>query len=98
MNVKEKIIFLRKELHKHNHLYYVQDQPKLTDYQFDQLLKELKVLEEQNPSFFDINSPTQRVGGGLITGFETIKHSYPMLSLNNTYSEQELIDFDTYQL
>ena len=95
MNVKEKIIFLRKELHKHNHLYYVQDQPKLTDYQFDQLLKELKVLEEQNPSFFDINSPTQRVGGGLITGFETIKHSYPMLSLNNTYSEQELIDFDT---
>ena len=94
MNLKDKIISLRQELHKHNHLYYVTDKPILSDYQFDQLLKELKVLEDQNPDFFDENSPTQRVGGGLISGFETIDHSYPMLSLSNTYSEQELIDFD----
>ena len=94
MKVEERIKFLRRELHQHNHLYYVEDQPIISDFEFDKMLEELLRLEESYPNFFDKNSPTQRVGGGLVSSFNTIPHKYRMLSLGNTYNDQELKDFD----
>ena len=94
MNVKERIDFLRKEISGHNHSYYVLDNPSISDFEFDSLLEELKNLENINPEYFDINSPTQRVGGSVIDGFVSVPHKYRMLSLGNTYSEEDLIDFD----
>lgn len=94
MNNKERILNLRKELTKHNHSYYVLDTPLISDFEFDQKIQELKNLEDKNPQYFDKNSPTQRVGGGIIEGFTSVKHKYKMLSLGNTYSTEELHDFD----
>ena len=94
MNDKDRIYSLRKEIDYHNHAYYVKDSPEISDVDFDLLLNELIQLEEKFPEYFDINSPTQRVGSSLVDGFETIDHKYPMLSLGNTYSEDDLIDFD----
>ena len=95
MNDKERIYSLRKEINYHNHAYYVIDSPKISDFEFDSLLNELINLEKKYPEYFDVNSPTQRVGSSLVDGFETIQHNYPMLSLGNTYSEDDLLDFDT---
>ena len=95
MNDKEKIDFLRKELAEHNHAYYVKDTPVVSDFEFDKLLAELQQLENNNPSLFDANSPTQRVGGDVLDGFKTVQHKYRMLSLGNTYSAEDLHDFDT---
>ena len=95
MKIKERIDFLRKELAEHNHSYYVLDTSTISDFEFDKLLKELVKLEDENPEFFDSTSPTQRVGGGVIDGFKTVAHKYRMLSLGNTYSEEDLHDFDT---
>ena len=94
MNVKERIDFLRKEISRHNHSYYVLDNPSVSDFEFDSLLNELKNLENLHPEYFDTNSPTQRVGGSVIDGFVSVPHKYRMLSLGNTYSERDLIDFD----
>ena len=94
MNVKKRIEFLRKEISTHNYRYYVLDTPSISDFEFDSLLKELGSLESQNPKFYDKNSPTQRVGGEVAEGFKTISHKYRMLSLGNTYSEEDLTDFD----
>ena len=94
MNVQERIVFLRSELQQHNHNYYVLDKPTISDFEFDMLLNELIDLEKQNPQFYDANSPTQRVGGELIKSFDTVAHEYRMLSLGNTYSAEELVDFD----
>ena len=94
MNVKERIDFLRKEISGHNHSYYVLDNPSVSDFEFDSLLEELQNLENLHPEYFDINSPTQRVGGSVIDGFVSVPHKYRMLSLGNTYSERDLIDFD----
>ena len=94
MNAKERINFLRKEIAIHNHRYYVLDKPIVSDFEFDLLLKQLQELESEYPQYFDENSPTQRVGGEVIGGFVSVPHKYKMLSLGNTYSEQELIDFD----
>ena len=94
MTDKERIAFLTKEIHFHNHAYYVLDTPEISDFEFDILLVELKSLEQANPHLMDINSPSQRVGGAVLDGFKTVKHKYPMLSLGNTYSAQELYDFD----
>ena len=94
MNVQDRIVFLRSELHQHNHNYYVLDKPTISDFEFDMLLNELIDLEKQNPKFYDANSPTQRVGGELIKSFETVAHEYRMLSLGNTYSAEQLLDFD----
>ena len=94
MNVQDRIVFLRDELHQHNHNYYVLDKPTISDFEFDMLLNELIDLEKQNPQFYDANSPTQRVGGELIKSFDTVSHEYRMLSLGNTYSAEELVDFD----
>ncbi|PTN09656.1 NAD-dependent DNA ligase LigA [Mangrovibacterium marinum] len=91
---KEKIEALRHELEEHNYQYYVLSKPTISDYEFDMKLKELEKLEAEFPQFFDPNSPTQRVGSDLNQEFVQVNHQYPMLSLSNSYSEGELIDFD----
>ena len=92
--VKEQILALRKALHDHNYRYYVLDDPIISDYQFDQDLRELANLEKQYPEYHDPNSPTLRVGGRVTKDFPTVVHEYPMYSLDNAYSEQELLDWE----
>ena len=91
--MKTQIENLRRELEQHNYNYYVLSQPTISDYEFDAKLKQLQELEAAYPEFFDPNSPTQRVGSDIASGFEQIAHVYPMLSLGNTYSEGEVQDF-----
>ena len=91
---KKRIDHLRKELHKHNHLYYVESKPIISDYEFDLLMKELQELENKYPDLYDPNSPTNRVGSDLDESFNQVEHKYPMLSLGNTYSESDIRDFD----
>ena len=91
MSAEKKITLLRKELHKHNYLYYMLDKPEISDHEFDKMLKELHELELQFPEFDDSNSPTQRVGSSLNNNFNSIIHSFPMYSLENSYSSDELI-------
>ena len=93
MSETERIIELRELLHKYNNLYYVQNAPVISDIEFDQLMHELIDLEEKHPELYDPNSPTQRVGSDISKGFEQAEHRYPMLSLDNTYNEQEVRDF-----
>ncbi len=93
-NIQKRIEDLRRQLDEHNYNYYVLSQPTISDFEFDMLLKELEKLEKENPDFFDPNSPTQRVGSDLNKEFEQVRHTYPMLSLSNSYSEEELRDFD----
>jgi len=94
MNISEKIFSLRKKLHDHNYRYYVLDDPLISDYDFDMMLKELEQLEEDNPQFFDSNSPTQRVGGDITKSFETSVHKTPMYSLDNSYSLDDLKEWE----
>lgn len=94
MNIQEKIQALREEINQHNYNYYILDQPSISDYDFDVLLKELNDLEKQHPDFFDPNSPTQRVGGGVSKNFPTIVHEYRMYSLDNSYSIEDLQDWE----
>jgi DNA ligase (NAD+) len=90
----ERIKFLRSELNRHNYLYYVKAQPEISDYDYDQLLRELIELEKQFPEFDDPNSPSRRVGSDISQEFVQVRHKYPMLSLANAYSYAELTDFD----
>ena len=94
MNISEKIFSLRKKLHDHNYRYYVLDDPTISDYDFDMMLKELNDLEKSNPEFFDKNSPTQRVGGEVTKSFNTSVHETPMYSLDNSYSFEDLKDWE----
>jgi len=94
MNISEKIFSLRKKLHDHNYRYYVLDDPSISDYDFDMMLKELNDLEKSNPEFFDKNSPTQRVGGEVTKSFNTSVHETPMYSLDNSYSIEDLKDWE----
>ena len=89
----ERITALREQLNNYNYHYYVLSQPLVSDFEFDKLLAELQRLEEENPQFFDPNSPTQRVGSDINQNFTQVKHEYPMLSLGNTYNEGEVADF-----
>jgi len=84
---------LREELSTHNYNYYVLDNPIISDFNFDSKLKELQDLESKHPEFFDENSPTQRVGGAITKNFETVKHDYRMYSLDNSYSKEDLLDW-----
>ena len=93
MSETERITELRELLHRYNNLYYVQNAPVISDIEFDQLMHELIDLEEKHPELYDPNSPTQRVGSDISKGFEQAEHRYPMLSLDNTYSEQEVREF-----
>ncbi|MBK5191625.1 MAG: NAD-dependent DNA ligase LigA [Flavobacteriaceae bacterium] len=94
MNIEERIKQLREELHQHNYNYYALDKPVISDYEFDMMLKELQELENKHPEFFDANSPTQRVGGTVTKNFKTVVHDYPMFSLANSYSKEELEDWE----
>ena len=93
--IQKKILNLSNKLHEHNHRYYIEDAPVITDFTFDKMLSELQDLEKQYPEFKDPNSPTQRVGGGVTKFFDTIVHRYPMYSLSNTYSKDELVQWET---
>ncbi|WP_159517325.1 NAD-dependent DNA ligase LigA [Sunxiuqinia indica] len=93
--IKEQIEKLRKELEEHNYNYYVLSAPIISDFDFDMKLKELEKLEQEHPEFHDANSPTHRVGSDINQEFTQVKHKYPMLSLSNSYSKDELQDFDT---
>ena len=90
---KERIAELTATINDHNYRYYILSDPLISDFDFDQLLNELIQLEKDFPELMDPNSPTQRVGGEITKNFETVKHVYPMLSLGNTYSEDELKEF-----
>lgn len=92
--VKEQIDALVAELNQHTYNYYVLAMPTIGDYEFDKKLEELTKLEKEYPEFADPNSPTQKVGGDITKNFETVTHKWPMLSLGNTYNEQDLRDFD----
>src|SRR5438270_3827987 len=85
---------LRKELERHEYLYYVLDRPEISDTEFDRLMRELRALEEAHPELRSPDSPTQRVGGKPREGFVKVPHSSPMLSLDNALNEQELREFD----
>ena len=93
MNEEERIIELREELHAHNHRYYVENAPEISDQEFDALMRELQELEARHPEMHDDNSPTQRVGSDLNSEFQQVAHRYPMLSLANTYNRQEVADW-----
>ncbi len=94
-HIKHQINTLREELHRHNYQYYVLSAPTISDYEFDQKLAQLAELEASHPELYDPNSPTQRVGSDLTKSFRQVEHRYPMLSLSNTYSEQEVQEFYT---
>ncbi|CAM4113388.1 NAD-dependent DNA ligase LigA [Gillisia limnaea] len=94
MNIEDRINELRNELSEHNYKYYVLDKPVISDYGFDMKLKELQELEIKHPEFFDPNSPTQRVGGQVTKSFQTVVHDHPMYSLSNSYSKEELEDWE----
>ena len=93
MNEKERILYLREQLHEHNYKYYVLNQPDISDQEFDFLMHELQNLEAKHPEMYDANSPTQRVGSDLNQNFTQVAHKYPMLSLANTYNEQDVADW-----
>ncbi len=91
--ILERIKQLREQIKRHDYLYYVLNQPEISDYEYDKLYKELKELEEKYPEFITADSPTQRVSGEVVKEFKPVKHTFPMLSLDNTYSEQEIYDW-----
>ena len=95
MNAQKQITALRNLLHKHNHSYYVLDSPTISDYDFDMKLKELQALEEAHPEFYDPTSPSLRVGGAVTKNFETLKHNFRMYSLDNSYSKEDLQNWET---
>ncbi|AMO19495.1 NAD-dependent DNA ligase LigA [Flavobacterium columnare NBRC 100251 = ATCC 23463] len=94
MDVFSKIQALRNELNQHNYNYYVLDNPTISDYEFDIKLKELQELEKKHPEYDDLSSPTQRVGGFVTKNFTTIQHEYRMYSLDNSYSKEDLLDWE----
>ncbi|MDD7914446.1 NAD-dependent DNA ligase LigA [Polaribacter ponticola] len=94
MTIQQLILSLRDELNNHNYNYYVLDNTTISDFDFDKKLKELEKLEVENPAFFDANSPTQRVGGAITKNFETVTHKNRMYSLDNSYSKEDLLDWE----
>ena len=95
MNIKEKIDYLREQLNYHNYQYYVLDDPKLPDVEYDKMMRELEQLEQDNPQYYSPTSPTQRVGGEVTKAFKKVAHLAPMLSLANAFTEKEVKDFET---
>lgn len=94
MNIEQQITTLRNELREHNYNYYVLDNPTISDFEFDQKLKQLQELEKAHPEYYDANSPTLRVGGEITKNFETVPHTYRMFSLDNSYSKEDLEDWE----
>ena len=93
-DIKKRIEELRKEIVFHNKKYYIDDKPEIADSEYDSLVNELKKLEAVYPEFASLDSPTQRVGGEALKEFKTVKHGIPMLSMDNTYSPEEIMEFD----
>jgi DNA ligase (NAD+) len=93
-NEKDRILDLRRDLERHNRLYYIENTPAISDEEYDRLYRELADLEAKHPELFDPNSPTQRVGGAPLEGFANVAHEVPMLSIDNTYSPEEVREFD----
>ena len=93
-DVKKKIENLRQKIRRHDYLYYVLDQPEISDKEYDDLMRQLKSLEDKHPEFRANDSPTVRVSGGILERFKTVRHKQKMLSLDNTYSFEELKDWD----
>src|SRR5688572_10803490 len=93
-SAEKKIRQLSADIERHNHNYYVKDTPEISDFEFDKLLESLLQLEKEFPDLVLPDSPTQRVGGAITKSFKSVKHRYPMLSLSNSYSEEDLYDFD----
>jgi DNA ligase (NAD+) len=94
MDIQNTIQKLREELNQHNYNYYVLDKPTISDFEFDMKLKQLQELEDKYPDYFDENSPTQRVGGTITKNFQTVPHEHRMYSLDNSYSKEELLDWE----
>src|SRR3990172_7954627 len=94
MSVAKRVEQLRDEIRKHDYAYYVLGKPAITDRQYDKLLSELRELEDANPDLVSSDSPTQRVGESPIEGFKHVTHAVPMLSIDNTYDEAQLREFD----
>jgi DNA ligase (NAD+) len=92
--IKQRIEYLRKELHRHNYRYYILDDPEVSDAEYDRLVQELKSLENEYPGFYSPTSPTARVGSPPLDKFSTISHTIPMLSLDNAFSDSDVLDFD----
>ena len=90
----DRIVELRELIHSYNTQYYIHSVSVVSDFEFDQLLKELDDLEIKYPQLYDVNSPTKRVGGDITKSFETVSHKYPMLSLSNSYSKDDIAEFD----
>ena len=90
---RQRIEELRRTLERHNYKYYVENDPEISDFEFDRLMHELQALEAEHPEWDDPNSPTRRVGSDLTSEFQTVEHRFPMLSLGNTYSLDELHEF-----
>ena len=95
MDIQQQIKNLREELREHNYSYYVLDKPTISDFEFDVKLKQLQELEAKHPEFYDANSPSLRVGGEITKNFETVVHEYRMYSLDNSYSKEDLLDWET---
>ena len=95
MDIQQQIKNLRDELREHNYSYYVLDKPTISDFEFDVKLKQLQELEAKHPEFYDANSPSLRVGGEITKNFETVVHEYRMYSLDNSYSKEDLLDWET---
>ena len=93
-STKNRIEALRNTIERHNYRYYIDDEPEISDLEFDRLMKELQDLERQYPELITPDSPTQRVGGQPIEGFRQVAHRIPMLSIENTYNEEEVREFD----
>ena len=91
--IRQQIETLRRTLELHNYKYYVENAPEISDFEFDRLMHELQALEEAHPEYNDPNSPTRRVGSDLSNEFRSVEHRFPMLSLGNTYSLDELHEF-----
>ena len=93
MNETSRIVTLRQQLHEHNHRYYVENNPIISDQEFDLMMHELQELEALHPELYDPNSPTMRVGSDITKEFRQVRHKYPMLSLANTYNEQDVTEW-----
>jgi len=93
MTIEEKIHQLRKTINEHNYRYYVMSSPSISDFEYDNMMQELAKLEHDHPEFYDADSPTMRVGSDIDNSFTQVRHTYPMLSLSNTYTREEIADF-----
>ena len=94
MTIAEELASLHKEIHHHNYLYYTLDQPQVPDVEYDRLMRRLQEIEQAHPELITSDSPSQRVGGEPLDGFDQVTHRLPMLSLDNAFNDQELSDFD----